>query len=127
MSILMQALVGLFTLALAGLGGVSMFAPGRMTANFAVTPDGAAGLNTIRGVIGGLFLGCVSMLVFGLVTSQTLWFLPVAAVLSAVVVGRVIGVLADGGFRQVAAPIALELVMVAVFVGAHLHGLHVQA
>lgn len=119
METLLQVLVGLISAMLAGLGGASIFAPHKMLANFAIQPDGAAGLNTVRGVIGGLFLGSLGLLVFGLVSGQSQWFLAVAAVLGAVAVGRVVGLAADGFTKDVVPPLVLELVMVGVLVGAH--------
>ena len=57
MELILQILVGLTTLLLMALGTMSMFAPRRMVANFALEPIGKAGLNTIRSLMGGLFLG----------------------------------------------------------------------
>ncbi len=105
-------LVALVTLMLTGLGLVSMFAPKKMLANFAVEPQGSKGLNTIRSVMGGLFLGCVVMLVNGLLTGQTLGYLAVAIILSAVAAGRVVGLLADGFNKEVIPPLVVELVII---------------
>ncbi len=119
MTLILQVLVGVVSVMMLGLGMASMFAPKMMLENFSVEPDGARGLNTIRGVIGGLFLGCVAMLLTGLATGATLWFLAVAIVLGAVVVGRLIGLVIDGFDTQLVPPIVLELVMVAVLLSAH--------
>ncbi|WP_217359686.1 hypothetical protein [Ruegeria arenilitoris] len=64
----LNILVILATLMLFGLGIMSMCAPRRMVANFAIEPVGTAGLSTIRSVIGGLFLASVALLVIGLTT-----------------------------------------------------------
>ena len=63
MELTLQVLVTLATLMLLGLGTMSMFAPRRMTANFALEPVGTPGLSTIRSVMGGLFLASVALLV----------------------------------------------------------------
>ena len=115
-----SVLVGLICLALSGLGVMSMFAPKKMVKNFAIEPQGSAGLNTIRGVIGGLFIAGLAMLIAGLVTGETLWFLAVAIVLGVVALGRTVGILLDGFEKSVAPPLVLEMVMVAILVAAHL-------
>jgi len=107
-----QILVAIVTLMLTGLGVVSMFAPKKMLANFAVEPQGTKGLNTIRSVMGGLFLGCVAILVNGLLTGQTLGFLAVVIILAAVAIGRVVGLLADGFDKEVIPPLVVELVII---------------
>lgn len=114
-----SVLVGIICLALCGLGVMSMFAPKKMVKNFAIEPQGSAGLNTIRGVIGGLFIAGVSMLMAGLVTGETFWFLAVAIVLGVVALGRMVGILLDGFEKSVAPPLVLEVVMVAILIAAH--------
>ncbi|MEM7016073.1 MAG: DUF4345 family protein [Pseudomonadota bacterium] len=120
MEMVIQGLIALIALALSGLGIKSMFAPASMVKNFAIEPVGAAGLNTIRGMIGGLFLGCLAMLVAGFAMNNTVWFLAVAVILGAVAIGRVIGILLDGFEKSVIPPLVVELVMVAILVTAHM-------
>lgn len=119
MDLAARILVSLVTLALLGLGLRTLFTPRAMLDNFAVDPRGAAGLNTIRGVIGGLFLAAVAMLLTGLLTGQGPWLLAVAMLLGAVAVGRVVGLVADGPTKAVVPPLIVEVVMVGVLVGAH--------
>ena len=119
MTTLVQVLLGVIALMTLGLGAKSMFAPKSMLDNFAVDPRGKAGLNTIRGVIGGLFIALMSMVVTGLVTGETLWFLAVAIVLGVVAAGRVVGLAADGFEKAAVPPLVLESVMVAVLVSGH--------
>ena len=61
----LQGLVGLSCLFLAGLGARTMFAPNSMVEILAVEPEGPAGLNTIRGFLGGLFIGSSIVLATG--------------------------------------------------------------
>lgn len=119
MELTLQIFVGLATLMLLGLGTMSMFAPKRMVANFAIEPIGTAGLSTIRSVIGGLFLASVAMLAFGLATGQTLGFLAVAILLGVVAFGRVVGIVSDGFDKAVVPPLLVELVIIGVLVSAH--------
>ena len=120
MELTLQILVGLATLMLAGLGIMSMFAPGRMVSNFAIEPIGKPGLSTIRSVMGGIFLASVTMLVIGLATGQTLGFIGVAILLGVVAIGRVVGLLADGFDKAVLPPLIVELVIVSVLTAAYL-------
>ena len=119
MELTVQIFVGLATLMLMGLGTMSMFAPRRMVKNFAIEPVGIAGLSTIRSVIGGLFLASVAMLAIGLITGQTLGFVAVVILLGVVAFGRVVGIVTDGFDKAVMPPLAAELVIIAVLVGAY--------
>ncbi|MTI17099.1 DUF4345 domain-containing protein [Rhodobacteraceae bacterium RKSG542] len=119
METLFQILVGAATLMLLGLGTTSMFAPRKMTKNFALEPIGAAGLNTIRSVIGGLFLTSVALLAYGLITGTSQTFVVVALLLGVVALGRLVGILADGFDKAVVPPLLVEFVMVAILLGAY--------
>lgn len=112
MEIFQKILISAISLLLLGLGLKSMFNPRSMIQNFSVTPDGAAGLNTMRGVIGGFFLGSFAMLITGLIREETIWFLPVAILLAAVAMGRLIGLVVDGFHKNVVPPLVLEIVMI---------------
>ena len=114
----LNILVMLAVLMLSGLGIMSMFAPRRMVANFAVEPQGTAGLSTIRSVMGGLFLSSVALLVIGLTTGQTLGYVAVAILMGGIAAGRIVGLLADGFDRAVLPPLIVELVIAAVLMAA---------
>lgn len=114
-----QIIVAVFCLPLLALGIKSMFTPEGMGKEMSISPKGAAGLNTIRAVIGGLFFACVAMLIVGLVTQQTTWFLAVAIIMVAVAFGRVVGILADGLDKAVIPPLVVELVLIGGLVAAH--------
>ena len=70
METVLQGLVGLSCLFLAGLGARTMFTPKSMIGILAVEPDGPAGLNTMRGFLGGLILGSSILLATGLATAE---------------------------------------------------------
>lgn len=120
MDITLQILVGLATLMLSGLGIMSMFAPQKMVTNFSVEPVGKAGLNTIRSVMGGLFLASVTILVLGLTSGDTEGYFFVAIVLIAVAIGRVVGLIFDGFDKAVIPPLVLELVIAGVLLFSHM-------
>ncbi len=115
----LNILVILATLMMSGLGIMSMFAPRRMVANFAIEPVGTAGLSTIRSVIGGLFLASVTLLVIALTTGQTLGYAAVAVLMAVVAAGRFVGILADGFDKAVVPPLVAELIIIGVLVTAY--------
>ena len=115
---LLQGLVGLSCLFLAGLGARAMFAPKSMIGILAVEPEGPAGLNTIRGFLGGLFIGSSIVLATGLVTGQTTFFQAVAMIMGVVVFGRLVGIAVDGFNNKVVIPLVAEMAMVAIFIVA---------
>jgi DMSO reductase anchor subunit len=119
MEMTLQVLVGLASLMLFGLGMMSMFAPKRMVANFALEPVGTAGLSSIRSVFGGLFLASVGLLVLGFVTGQTQSFIAVAILMGVVAAGRIVSLIADGFDKSVIPPLVVELVIASVLVVAH--------
>lgn len=116
----LQILVGLSTLMLGGLGIMSMFAPQKMVTNFSLEPVGKAGLNTIRSVMGGLFLACVTILALGLTSGKTEGYFFVAIVLIAVAVGRLVGLVLDGFDKAVIPPLVLELAIAGILLLSHL-------
>lgn len=119
MQLTFQILAGLAGVMLLGLGTMSMFAPRKMVGNFAIEPIGAAGLSTIRSVIGGLFLASVALIVIALATGQTLGFVAVAILLGAVAIGRVVGIIGDGFDKAVVPPLIVEIVIIAILISAH--------
>ncbi|MHC4234037.1 MAG: DUF4345 family protein [Planctomycetota bacterium] len=119
MGTVLLGLVGLSCSFLVGLGALTMFAPKSMVGFLAVEPAGPAGLNTIRGFLGGLFLGSSVVLATGLATGNTTFFLAVATTMSVVVVGRFVGIAVDGFDKKVLFPLVLEMVMVAIFIVAY--------
>ena len=113
-----EIFVGVAGLMLLGLGLTSMFAPKKMLKNFAVEPVGTMGLNTIRGVMGGLFLSSVAMLALGYLQGQPLWYQAVAMILGTVAIGRIVGVVLDGFNKAAIPPLIVELVMVGILLNA---------
>lgn len=115
----LKVLIGLVCVPLLVGGAKVMFDPTSMLERLAVDPQGAAGLSSIRGAIGGLMIGSAVMGVIGLVRGDTTWFLAVAVMMTVVTVGRLVGLGLDGmdpvGLKAAIA----ELVIVALMVGAH--------
>ncbi|MEM7417790.1 MAG: hypothetical protein AAF389_20035 [Gemmatimonadota bacterium] len=119
---LISAMPAIVAVALFGLGAKTVFAPTSMLDNFGIDPRGPVGLNTLRGVIGGLFFGATAMLVSGLATEDPTWFFAAAQLLTAVAAGRLLGLAVDGFEKTVIPPLVLETVMIAILVGAYVNG-----
>lgn len=119
MDTVIQGLVGVSCLFLAGLGVKTMFTPNSMLEILAIKPEGSAGLNTIRGFLGGLTLGSSIVLAAGLVTGSTVFFLAVATIMGTVIIGRLIGIAFDGFDKKVLFPLIAEILMVTIFIIAH--------
>ena len=102
-----------------GLGAKTMLAPRSMVELLAIQPEGPAGLNTMRGFLGGLFIGSAVLLIAGLATGNTIFFLAVATNMSIVVLGRFLGIVVDGYDKRITVPLVAEIVMVTIFVGAY--------
>ena len=115
MDTLIQVLVGISAIFLSGLGARTMFAPRSVIELLAIQPDGAAGLNTMRGFLGGLFFGSAILLVIGLVSGATVFFVAVATTMGMVVLGRLLGILIDGFDKRIVVPLVAEIVMVTIF------------
>ncbi len=119
METVLQGLVGLSCLFLAGLGTRTMFTPRKSFEILAVEPETPAGLNTVRGFLGGLFIGSSVVLATGLITGNTTFILAVAMTMSVVVAGRLLGIALDGFDKKVVVPLVAEIVMVTVFIAAY--------
>ena len=71
----MKAFIGLLSLLLLALGTKAMFDPTGMIEQLAVDPQGLLGLNTIRRDIGGYMIGVASLMIAGLWTKNTGFFI----------------------------------------------------
>ena len=90
---ILPALIALLFLVM----GISfVFDPVAGAAQVSVTPLGADGLNTIRGDLGGLFLGCALLLALGIVRSEASWLISVAVFMLVIAAGRALGFILDG-------------------------------
>jgi len=96
---------------LLALGFMCFFDPNGMTEKFGVMPQGINGLNTIRGIIGGLLVGSALMMIMGLWRRNTTWFLATAALMGAVIFGRLVGIVLDGFDPVLVGPLVVEFVI----------------
>lgn len=100
MELALKVIVGLFALLFLFMGVGFMFDPGGNAASLALTPLGEHGLNTIRGDLGGLFIGATLLLALGILQRKGEWLLAVALIMSAIALGRLVGFVLDGGATQ---------------------------
>jgi len=89
-----------------------MLTPDVMAAAFFVTPDGVAGLSTVRADLGGAFFGIGACIVLGLFPRGARWLHAAALILAAIAVARLVGIVADGSARSAVAALIVEVVFV---------------
>jgi hypothetical protein len=112
-------MVGGLALLLLAIGLNFLFNPVAAAAQFGLAAEGVRGLNSVRGDLGGLFLGSAVLLGIGLVRRQGACFLAVAVLMGAIASGRLVGFVLDGRSGNSIAEFVLELVIVAVLVLAY--------
>lgn len=91
-----------------------------MQANFALSADGAAGLNTIRGPIGGMFFFAAGSVFFALAFGEPLGFACTATLIGFIAIGRLLGFAVDGFSRSAFPALILEIAMIAILAFAYL-------
>jgi len=106
------------------LGLPSMFNPmmPQVLEKISLIPDAnntIKGLNTIRGIVGGLLLGSVAMMLIGLWKKNTTWYLANAVLMGIAVLGRIVGLVIDGFNSAFMPPLIIEIVIAVVMVLAH--------
>ena len=91
----------------------------KVLARLQLTPGSIAGLANIRSFIGGTFVGLGVLLLHGVIAGDPQPFLMVAILLSAAVIGRVVGLVVDGRDKTVIAPLVGEIVLVGILLFSH--------
>ena len=104
-------LLGLLSVPLFILGFMTIFDPNGMVEKWGVVPQGINGLNTIRGVIGGLLAGTGLLMVIGIWRRNTTWLLATAALMAVVIFGRLVGIVLDGFDAALTGPLVVEFVI----------------
>lgn len=115
----LKFLILLLSVPLALGGAKFMFDPTSVVERAAVDPVGAAGLNTLRGAVGGLLLGTAGTVWMGFVRRNGEWLLAAGLMMAVVTAGRVVGLGLDGVDPTAAKAAVVELVLVVVFVLGH--------
>jgi ribonuclease Z len=96
------------------IGLTFLLAPGQLTGQFAVLPAGIAGFSTVRGDLGGLFLGMAIFTLIGAIRGSSRWLAVPGAFLGFIVLGRILNLLFDGRSAEGVQAVILELVLITV-------------
>jgi ribonuclease Z len=107
----MAGCIGVLFLA-AGL--LFLLAPAQLTDPFALLPAGLAGFSTLRGDLGGLFLGMAAFTLVGAIRPSSSWLTVPSMFLGFIVLGRIFNLLFDGRSPGGERAVALELVLMTV-------------
>ncbi|HWE53247.1 MAG TPA: MBL fold metallo-hydrolase [Bryobacteraceae bacterium] len=89
-----------------------LFAPASQTDRFGIFPGGSAGLSTMRGDMGALFLGMALFILTGAISGSTRWLSIPAILLSLVIFGRILSLIVDG--RSSAQSLTVEILIAVV-------------
>ncbi|MFC3079230.1 MBL fold metallo-hydrolase [Phenylobacterium terrae] len=107
-------LVGLYGLLFALLGLAGWAAPERLAERLGLATLTTAGLASLRADLGGLFVGLAVLCLAGAILRRRGLLAAALIVLAAILAGRLLGVVADGGLAETAASLAVEASAVAV-------------
>lgn len=96
MELALKVFVGLFALLFLYMGVGFVFDPAASAVSIGLTPLAEHGLNTLRGDIGGLFIGSTLLLTLGILQRKSEWLLAVAMLMGVIALGRLVGFAIDG-------------------------------
>ena len=83
---------------------------------FHLAYDGASGLSTLRGDLGGRFGALGVVMLLGLMKGKSFWLVPAGVLLSAIIAGRIIGLVFDGYVFHTVAMMGIEVVMLVTII-----------
>ncbi len=118
MKIALKIVVALITLFFLLLWLRWMVEPHAMAAQWALSATGPAGVNNLRGDIGGLFLTAAVFCGLWLVRGNAAWLRAAAVAMCCVIVGRITGLLVEGFNQASLVAAVLEAIFVTVFLAA---------
>ena len=118
MTLLARILAGLVGLFFVVWGLRFYFAPEALATEFAIVPTGIGGMSTVRGDLGGAFVGIGALIALGLRSNAARWLYAAAGIVGAVALGRVIGFVADGTAPNSVVPFVVEVVFIVVLLAA---------
>ncbi|MDR3499611.1 MAG: DUF4345 family protein [Parvibaculum sp.] len=107
------ALAGLFSLAM---GGMAWASPAQLGATLGLGALTPLGLNALRADLGAFFLASAIACALALFARRPNWLWGAALLYGLAVTARFIGIAVDGPPEGVAAPVIVELVLVALLV-----------
>jgi len=118
MQIVFRGLVVLIGVILLLIGLGFLASPSNLAFRFSVHPSSVAGFATLRGDLGGLFLGMAVFTLLGALPSKTRWLTVPTVFLAAIMLGRVVNLVFEGVSGAGVGPLLLESVLVLVLIGA---------
>jgi len=118
MKIVLKVLVALISLLFVVLWLRWMLQPEVMAGEWALAATGPAGINNLRGDIGGLFLTAAVFCGLWLARGNAAWLRAAAVAMCCVIVGRITGLLVEGFNQASLVAAVLEAIFVAVFLAA---------
>lgn len=89
-------------------------APAEAAAQFALVPQGVAGLGTIRADMAAFFAAAGGLSLLAAVRRESRWLWPVLLILSLALGGRTLNLALTGGGPGVVAPMVVEAVLIAI-------------
>jgi arylsulfatase/uncharacterized sulfatase len=89
-------------------------APAEAAAQFALAPQGVAGLGTIRADMAAFFAAAGGLSLVAAVRRESRWLWPVLLILSLALGGRILNLLLAGGGPGVIPPMVVEAVLIAI-------------
>jgi hypothetical protein len=111
-------LVRLIGLALLSIGLGFVFVPDQLAVQFMVHPTSGAGFATLRGDLGGLFLGLAVFCFLGAVQAGSRWVLVPTVFLGTIILGRFFNLIFEGTVGPGVGPLLFEIVLVLLLVVA---------
>lgn len=111
---ILRILTGLIGVLALAMGLTFLLAPARLMGQFAVLASGNAGFSTVRGDLGGLFIGMAIFTLIGAIRPSGRWLTVPAVFLGFIVLGRIVNLLMDGRSTESVRTVVLELVLIAV-------------
>lgn len=89
-------------------------APAEMAGQFALTPNGVAGLGTIRADMAAFFFAAGGLSLTAAIRRESRWLWPVLLILALALAGRTLNLLLTGGGPGVIPPMVVEAVLIAI-------------
>ncbi len=111
-------LVRLMGLILLLIGFGFLFVPDNVASRFAIEPASLGGFATLRGDLGGLFVGMAFFCFLGALEGKARWLVVPTVFLAAIILGRFLNLLFEGVVGPGVGPLLFEIVLVLILIVA---------
>ena len=116
MLIILKVGLGLMGLLLLTMGGRWIFSLEKMMADTGISTTANIGRSNLRGDIGGLLITS-GIAIFLFLFHGEVWALTIIGLMAAVILGRVVSLMADGKSKEGVIGIVVELITIALVIG----------